>query len=66
MRMYFFDVTLKVLDHGQPAKVVLYKGARARDELTARRVILNQFFKGGFQVVRLDRVQERCLQAGTD
>jgi hypothetical protein len=65
-RMYFFDVTLKVLHEDCPAKVVLYKGARARDELTARRIILNQFFDRGFQVVRLDRVQERCLQGGID
>jgi hypothetical protein len=57
--MYFFDVTLKVEDRGLPIKTVLYKGARARDELSARRIILNRFLEGRFQVVRLDRVPER-------
>ena len=62
MRMYFFDVTLKVVHQGVPEKVVVYKAARAFNELSARRVLLNQFLAGGFQVVRIDRVEERCLQ----
>jgi hypothetical protein len=41
---------------------VVYKGARAVDELTARRILLNQFLAGGFQVVRIARVVEQCLQ----
>ena len=63
MRMYFFDVTVKVMHRDSPKKVVVYKAARALDELTARRLILNQFLAGGFQVVRIDRVGERSLQA---
>jgi hypothetical protein len=62
MRMYFFDVTVKVMHHDVPEKVVIYKGARARDELTARRKILNQLLEKRFQVVRIDRVPERCLR----
>jgi hypothetical protein len=60
MRMYFFDVTVKVTHHDVPDKVVIYKGARAPDELTARRMILNQLLDKRFQVVRIDRVPERC------
>ena len=41
---------------------MVYKAARAFNELSARRVLLNQFLAGGFQVVRIDRVEERCLQ----
>jgi hypothetical protein len=66
MRMYFFDVTVKVIHRDVPRKVLVYKGARARDELTARRIILNQFLDGGFQVVRIDRIGERCFQADLD
>ena len=63
MQMFFFDVKLKVLYEGRPSKAVLYKGARAGDELAARRIVLNQFLDGGFQVVRLDRVGERGLSS---
>jgi glycosyltransferase A (GT-A) superfamily protein (DUF2064 family) len=63
MRMYFFDVTLKVKHDDVSEKVVVYKAARAFNELSARRVVLNPFLAGGFQVVRIDRVEERCLQA---
>lgn len=62
--MYFFDVTVKVLHHGVPGKTVVYKAAQGYNELSARRVILNQFLAGGFQVIRIDRVEERCLQGG--
>jgi hypothetical protein len=62
MRMYFFDVTVKVMHHGVPAKVVIYKGARALRELSARRIILYDLLAEGFQVVRIDRVPERCVQ----
>ena len=62
MRMYFFDVTLKVMKDGVAERVVVYKAARAFNELSARRVLLNQFLAQGFQVVRIDRVEERCLQ----
>ena len=58
MPMYFFDVTLKVRHEGLPIKTVVSRGARAADDLAARRIILNQFLKRGFQVVRLDRVRE--------
>lgn len=64
MRMYFFDVTVKVTFRGVAEKVAVYKGTRGYNELGARRVLLEQFLAGGFQVVRIDRVQERCLQAG--
>jgi hypothetical protein len=63
MRMYYFDVTVKVMHNGVAEKVVIYKGARGLRELSARRIILNQFLAGGFQVVRIDRVPERCVQA---
>ena len=66
MRMYFFDVTVKVMHHEFPENVLVYRAARAVNELTARRIILNQFLAGGFQVVRIDRVGERCLQADDD
>jgi hypothetical protein len=62
MRIYFFDVTVKVMHLGVPMKVVLYKGARADDELTARRKILERLLERRFQVVRIDRVRERCEQ----
>ena len=62
MRMFYFDVTLKVMHHGIPEKVVVYKAARALNELSARRIVLNQFLAEGFQVVRIDRVEERCVQ----
>jgi hypothetical protein len=60
MRIYFFDVTVKVMHRDGPGQVVLYKAARAGDELTARRKILEQLLQGRFQVVRIDRVPERC------
>jgi hypothetical protein len=63
MRMYFFDVTVKVMHNGIHEKVVFYKAARGFRELAARRVILNQLLAAGFQVARIDRVEERCLQA---
>jgi hypothetical protein len=66
MTMYFFDVTVKVMHQDVPRKVMVYKAARARDELTARRKLLNQFLNGGFQVVRIDRVRERCFQSDLD
>ena len=66
MCMYFFDVTVKVTHQDIPRMVVLYKGARAGDELTARRVLLERFLKDGFQVVRIDRVPERCIRIGSD
>lgn len=66
MGMYFFDVTVKVVHQDVPRKVVVYKAARASDELTARRKILNQLLRGRFQVVRIDRVPERCFQSDLD
>ncbi len=66
MKMYFFDVTVKVMKRGVPEKVVIYKGARGFQELSARRVILNQLLAEGFQVVRIDRVPERCVEADAE
>lgn len=66
MRMYFFDVTVKVVNLDGPRKVVVYKAAHGFRELDARRRILNQFLERGFQVVRIDRVAERCLQNEVD
>jgi hypothetical protein len=64
--MFFFDVTLKVINRGVAEKVVVYKGARGFRELDARRVILNQLLAEGFQVVRIDRVPERCVEADAE
>jgi hypothetical protein len=66
MCMYFFDVTVKVIHQRGPSKVAIYKGARASDELTARRKLLTQLLDRGFQVVRIDRVGERCVQVDPD
>lgn len=66
MRSYFFDVTVKVMSGGVPEKVVVYRAARALRELNARRMVLEPFLAGGFQVVRIDRVEERCGQADGD
>ena len=63
MRMHFFDVTIKVEHQGRPIETVLYKGARAADELTARRIILDRYLERGFRVVRLERVGERTPEA---
>ncbi len=60
MRMFFFDVTLKVEADGLPVKVVIYRAARAWNELSARRLVLNPLLAGGFQVLRIDRVTDRC------
>ncbi|MHB1558198.1 MAG: hypothetical protein ACYC61_12105 [Isosphaeraceae bacterium] len=60
MRMFFFDVTIKVEADGLPVKIVIYRAARAWNELSARRAILNPLLAGGFQVVRIDRIAERC------
>ncbi len=60
MRMYFFEVTVKVDEDGLPARKVVYRGARAWNELAARRTLLNQFIEQSFQVVRIDRVPEQC------
>jgi hypothetical protein len=59
MRMFFFDVTLRVVHEGRPTDVVLYKGARARDELAARRAVLGRYHDAGLQVLRLGRAAER-------
>ena len=59
MRMHFFHVTIKVEHQGRPMEPILYKGARAGDELTARRIILDRYLERGFRVVRLERVGER-------
>lgn len=66
MRMYFFDVTVKVVQDEAPRKVVLYKGARASDELAARRKLLNRLLDRGFQVVRIDRIRERSFRMDLD
>ena len=59
MRMFFFDVTLRVVHEGRPVDVALYKGVRAADELAARRTLLGRFLDDGFQVLRLGRAAER-------
>jgi hypothetical protein len=51
------------LHNGVAEKVVVYKAARAFNELSARRMILNSFLAEGFQVVRIDRVEERCVRS---
>ena len=55
MKMYFFDVTIKVENRGVPIKTVLYKAPGVERAQRAPGV-LNQFLEGGFQVVRIDRV----------
>ncbi len=63
MRMFFFDVTIKVEADGLAVKTIIYRAARAWNELSARRHILNPLLEEGFQVVRIDRVPERCTLA---
>jgi hypothetical protein len=58
MPVYFFEATLRVPHQGRAIQTGVDRGARGDDELTARRIILNQLFERGFQVVRLDRVGE--------
>lgn len=64
MSMFFFDVTVKVIENEVPVRSVLYCGARARDELSARRIVLYQYLDRGLQVVRIDRAPERTLSKG--
>jgi hypothetical protein len=59
MRMFFFEVTLRVVHEGRPIDARLYKGVRAADELAARRALLTRFLDDGFQVLRLGRAAER-------
>ena len=59
MRMFFFDVTLRVVHDGRPMDMMLYKGIRATDEHAARRTLLGRFLDDGFQVLRLGRAAER-------
>jgi hypothetical protein len=59
MRMFYFDVTLRIVHSGRRLDVALYKGVRAANELAARRAVLNRFLDDGLQVVRLGRAAER-------
>ena len=59
MRLYFFEVTLRVEHEGRPTDTVLYKSARAASEHLARRSLLGLLLGEGFQVVRLNYVEER-------
>jgi hypothetical protein len=59
MRMFFFDVMLRAVHEGRPIDVLLYKGVRAADELTARRAVLGRFLDDGLQVLRLGHAAER-------
>jgi hypothetical protein len=63
MRMYYFDATVRVQHDGRPLDAVIHKGARAEDELAARRLILDHFFESGFQVLKLRRVDQRKPEA---
>lgn len=59
MRTYFFHVILKVQFEGRPMEALLYKAIHAESEHLARRLLLNRYINDGFQVLRLDRVEER-------
>lgn len=59
MGMFFFHVILKVRFEGRPMEALLYKAIPAEDEHTARRALLNRYIGDGFQVLRLERVEER-------
>jgi hypothetical protein len=59
MRVYYFDVTIRVRHEGEALDAVVYKAARAADEHSARRNVLCRYLDAGFQVVRLRRVVER-------
>lgn len=66
MTLYYFDVTIRVHHEGMAIDTVVYKAARADDELTARRCVLNRYLTAGFQVVRLRRVIERTPHGAVD
>jgi hypothetical protein len=66
MRMFYFDVIVKVTHDEISHTVVLFKGARAADELTARRKVLDRLLEKRFQVVRIDRVRERYSWSDVD
>ncbi len=59
MRMFFFDVSLRVVHEGRLMDFMVYKGVRAADEHAARRTLLGRFLDDGFQVLRLGRAAER-------
>jgi hypothetical protein len=58
MRMYFFNVTVRVEHAGRVVDAVLRKGARAPGEHRARRIILDRYLSAGFQILRMDRAPE--------
>jgi hypothetical protein len=58
MRMYFFNVTVRVEQGGRVVEAVLRKGARASAEHGARRVVLDHYLSAGFQVVKIHRIAE--------
>ncbi|CAN5736124.1 hypothetical protein BH23PLA1_BH23PLA1_36310 [soil metagenome] len=62
MHTYFFDLTIRLRQDGRRVESVLYRGARAENELAARRIVLNRLLDGGFQVSRLDLVPERTQE----
>ncbi|MGE3818064.1 MAG: hypothetical protein AB7I30_01390 [Isosphaeraceae bacterium] len=59
MRIYFFDVTVKVQHEGRAVQTVVRKSARAADDHQARRNVLDHYLRRGHQVVRLTPVEER-------
>ncbi len=59
MRIFFFDVTVKVQQDGRAAQSVVRKSARAEHEHEARRIVLDHYLRRGHQVIRLTAVEER-------
>jgi hypothetical protein len=66
MRIYFFDVTLKVDRDGRPVETVSRKAARAASEHLARRSVVCHYLADGFQVLRLVCVNERARGGRSD
>lgn len=59
MRIFFFDVTVKVQHDGRAVQTIVRKSARAVHEHNARRIVLDFYLRKGFQVLRLTPVEER-------
>jgi hypothetical protein len=59
VRIYFFDVTVKVQQDGRAAQTIVRKSARASHEHEARRTVLDHYLRRGHQVIRLTPVEER-------
>lgn len=59
MSVYYFNVILKVHFEGNPMEALLYKAIHAESEHKARRQLLNRYLNDGFQILRLERAEQR-------